>query len=1443
VPVLTQSEVLDFLAGLNDSMFTEAITQSGVDRQHLALTDASPYQRAERLLRQAEVVPVTQNRLFGWIEQKLGSKSKPVHEEAPGPSRSPIVIALEERGDELGERHLLHVERHLTVTLEPAHVEKLEALGRKLADADSIAAVLSCGVEAWRVLNDARNQLDGLFKAVVRSKSALRQPIAWTGKVQLLVRIQRAIAAACTEPQAGVNGLSSLLAGDHYFHPLQSSAARSMAARRRSDASTVEIKRIDVGSDADDAALLPRIAEALPAEVVVVTGSGLSRPLSRLAEMVGRHSSATRLAIAVGGVELEPSFVLGILETLVCVSFAGPSLLKTTAIEAVVKLAPARLSQQAAPSLLASVRNEVLRHAAAADDVALFRDALNWTTWSWVGRPLFAAEFAEVVAASYPHLMDLRSVATREWYCERREDIPGDYWVENLVEASDSVERGFHLYLTGGGGTGKSCFLRNVFETIRDNQSSVLPVWYKVDAPSAEWKYYEDRIKEQVRLAVERRLGKEAATTLVDMRKDLRFLLTNLVANLRREQAKVSDVVLFIDQLERSFESGDNPNQRRLSTISNHFMNLLEKVEAGKGVRVFIASRKQYLPDFLDSFEKARKSGLHFCVLKEIKHQDEKVKFVQTILEWCKTNELVANTLSLDDGACNELATKVNGHPLNLMLALIRMFSQGLEGPIGEREIDNLKPKPWEDLFYVDELLAAKDDLDWYFFLAMAHARTEIVRFTEVWWRLRLVSPQLTKRVNTLGRPAVLERLWLLEHLGRSIHARPLDNDKAGFVEFFHANLRDHLVSNVMNYGGKERLLGRKAGMPPVWRALDRLTAAAQDWKQSQQLLLRSDVSVLMEQKDVLVEPINVDKNQVEALYLLFMRDAEENRRELFENAKECFVYSAVVHDILGRWAFRQLFPNVSRQVALSEEWLIRSDPESRVKILQYLVELRNGEANALLCKLMLHDGTNNLGDVWQQLADILSEALFASRYRSGFLVAVLQFLLRQRIAFPGANDETARFGEFFAAACNGQRDELFALLKQVAEVVASLQDAELHGAASRLLEDHARIEDWLKNSETVGIDLAVRSREIHGYAPERIELRISADLAEVVTPALVEDWHRQVTRELGLPIPTFTRAVGELTARDPTPDGKENDARYGLSLLVDGRITGVGSFRPGLVRTLFRHWQLDELAPPKEGWRSHDEACDECVVWLSKTELDEHGWKRQTMGFDDAVTHWLAVLLRRQIAEVFPLQEFRPVIDTILASRDERLNVQDFLRTVSSNYRTLWQVIVSLAREQVPLWGRLVDLMVDLQEVARQSDQASVAFLIQQLRVRARHRLCRVFADPTNRLPVMLFDQDAEAKLSSSLLITDRGQPFLDLKHSTLSVAAAITSQFDTALRVEDATPVLLCADDARLPLFRMLQHYDSRIHVLGYAELSEEVPPRPCGFISLPSLETSNG
>ncbi len=1365
-------------------------------------------------------------------------------------SRSPIIIAIEEKKDPIDERHLLPIERHLTVSLDTGMADALQVLGQKLNEAESTQAILGYGVDVWRILAKAEQRLRGLLEVVDKSRREepqYAQPIAWTGKADLLSRIYRALLAACLDSQGGVSALLSVGYGSHYFHALDLSGSPRRMARRKgsTDHTGFEIRKLDITNGSLDTEVLPQIAALVSAEVAIMGARDINRPLLQLAELVGRHDhAATRLALGFGDSEITAEFLTSIHTTMPCVSLAGHHLFQNSLLDKIFSTVPEKLPQQSVPTVISTFRKTLLQNAYRDNDIKTIKHGLFWTTWSWVGRPLFANQFGEVIGACYPHLMDLRSVAKKEWYVERKIDILKKYWVEELVASGGN---GFHLYLTGAGGTGKSCFLRNVFEKLKDNKESVLPVWYKVDAPSSEWENVSDRIKEETVNALEKRLGKDFANSMVDPQKDLHYFLTDLVANLRRHKAKVTEVVVFVDQLERTFESGDNPEQKRLSKISGHFIDLLKTAKMVKGLRIFIASRKQYLPDFLTSFENAKEHNLHFCVLQEIKHTEERANFFKTVVDWCGRKQLVDSSLKFEDEACDKIAKETDGHPLKMMLALIRACSQGLTGQIGEADIAKLNPKPWEDLFYADELLAAKDDLDWYFFLAMAHARTEIVRFSEVWWRLRLVSPKLTERAIKLGRQNFLEHLWLMGHLGRTIHARPLDTDKAGFLEFFHANLRDHLLTTVMNYGGEERLKGRRGGMPPAWRALDRLTAAARDWKQSQQLMIRDDVKILMEQKDVFVETQSIDKKQVEAFYLLFMRDDKDYRNELFDSAKECFVYSALVHDILGRWAFKKLFQNQSKQVELCQQWLPRADRDSRIKILQYLVELRHVESNIALCKLIFEDVGSDLSDVWQQLANILADRLFAARYRSAFMVSAVDYLLRHNIVFPGDNRQSNRFGEFCTAACNGARDELFGLLNQMVDEVASLHDKKLQAAVSELVAADAQIKQWLQASADSGIDLAVNSREIHDYTPPRIELRIGDGLSKVVTESMVEHWQQRIAEDLGLPFPSFTLTFGEVPGalsegniesdKEMSRDNKAIDNEtteqpsYKRALLIEGHVVGVGEFYPELVQTLRRHWDTENLSPPQLSHRCHNEADRECVVWAAQSELNALGWKKASTSFEESILAWLLELMRRQVADVFTMQELIPLIDSIFNSGDTRLNVNDFLRTVSGNYPTLWQVFVNLARERVPLRGRLVDLMVELQEVVRRSKRTDTVFISQRLRELARDRLCRVFADETNQLPVMLLHPDIETELIKLLNVKD-GQHFFNLvTEKTLELAAAISGHFETVLRTEDATPVLVCDESVRAALFQLVQHFDPRIHVLSFTELSEDVRPRLYG------------
>lgn len=1442
--------VHEALTGLMPTELDEVIVTAQVPRRHLSADTAPMAKRAKELCEWAGNSEANGEALRAALERvrkrgggapigdgvAAGGSALPADPAARGEivipaSRSTVVIAVEEAQDPLDERQLLRAERHMTVTLAPAQVAALADICASVDRAAALDDLCRCGAEAWRILETAQPGLRDLMETLrgAFADGGHPQPVAWTGKAALLLHLSKAVSIARMDAAGGVGSLVSVCGGSHYFHPLaEPGQPRSMRKRQlRPGGAAVRVRTIRVAEDAGaEDAVRRELTGAPDSEVVLLSAAKIDAPLLAVAEFVRRHAhAATRLAIGLGASQPTPDRLQTLMAVLPGVSFGGPALRRDEVLREIEQRLPTALTRQAAPVVLASVRAGLLQRAYEQHDVDLFRDAAFWATWSWVGRPLFSSRFGEVLGAAYPHLMHLRGVASPEWYFDRGgKDIPPEYKAENLLERDPNPARRFHLYLSGAGGTGKSCFLRHVHDKLEINQPQVLPVWYKVDAPSSNWDNVERRVKEEVRRALERRLGDGAAQGLLDDRMDLGFFLKDLVRKLAGHPSGLDEVVIFIDQLERTFESGDNPELYRLENISKNFMNLLDTVGAGQGVRIFIASRKQYLPDFLSSFQNAFRYSLHFNVLQKISEDGEQIGFVQKVLDWCRRNKLIDPSVQIDEPARKELAAGVDGHPLKMMLALIQIFSQNPKGEIGRSDIRRLAP--WEQLFYVDEQLASKDDIDWYFFLAMAHARTEIVRFEEVWWRLRLVTPDLTQTVENLGRQGVLERLWLLGHLGRTVHPRPLGDDPAAFVEFFHANLRDHLVATVMNYGGEDlRGAGRRGGTPAAWRALDRLLVVAKDWKQSQQLMLREDVEALMRQKEEFVRK----EGGVEAFYLLFLRDNEEHRAALFQAAKECFAYSAVVHDVLGRWVFKQLFPKVADQVECCERWLQRCDRESRIKLMQYLVELRDPPADRALARLVFDDPRpEQVDEAAQQLASVLAEPLVASRYRGAFVVSLVRFVLEQGIEFPADDRHTQRFGEFCAAACNADRDELLRLLGELAEGVMALPNPRLQGAVAALLDDAPAVDRWLQTVAGRGADPALNSRQIHDFTPPRIELRVGERLRDEVSRERLGRWQAQTVERLGVPLPAFTlseREVAAYAADRPVPDDRGRG--FELELLIDGRMIALGQFHPALMRTLKRHWDLAQRPFPDGGIEAYDEAVDECVVWLDGAQLAGIDGQDTASDFERAVLDWIAALLRRHVDQVFTYYDVPPFIGALAAAGDSRLNLAELLRTVSDNLYPLWQVLVNLCREGVPLAERRVDLMLRLQELVRETRDTNTAFLTQKLREHVGTDLCRLLADRNNHLPLMLLNTEVEVELRNSLQIAENRHTFKLAPERALALTAAIRGHFENVLRTQNAVPVLVCDDSVRLPLFRLIQHFDPRIAVLSFSELSLDVRP----------------
>ena len=89
-------------------------------------------------------------------------------------------------------------------------------------------------------------------------------------------------------------------------------------------------------------------------------------------------------------------------------------------------------------------------------------------------------------------------LTAKGWYFARRKGLPDErYEADADWRAPPMPKDLFHLYLSGAGGTGKSCFLDHVYRQYV-NRPDVLRVWYRVDVPSSEWTDVQQRILKDV---------------------------------------------------------------------------------------------------------------------------------------------------------------------------------------------------------------------------------------------------------------------------------------------------------------------------------------------------------------------------------------------------------------------------------------------------------------------------------------------------------------------------------------------------------------------------------------------------------------------------------------------------------------------------------------------------------------------------------------------------------------------------------------------------------------------------------------------------------------------------------------------------------------------------------------------------------------------------------
>ena len=1400
---------------------TEIDTDGSVKEMWIAVLDYAAQKGHLRKLVEAAVNDPGTARHHGSLSQLLAREQAtvpPVLDPSPANeanillrdverSHAPIIIALETAAEPLTEAELARTACHLVVTLSQDQVDEVGPEARRaLAESSSVADLVAAGGLVWQRLCAAEPRLTTLHTRIVGEGVA--QPVGWHGRPALLDALAEAIQIAHTG-QEGPRGFLSVGAGAHYFSPVHDPGERSARTiKRRRENTDPLVDRVDlriVHPDHVRAELGP-----VDSDVVIAVNSANPRVLTELGEAVRTEVvRPTRAVLAFGG-RADVREIDALLDVVPFVSCAAVRLAEDATLDLLKTVVERHAAHVAMPCLVAAVRAASVGSALERDDVVAARRALAWSMWSWIGLPLFSRSYHPVKPALYPHLMDLRSIATRDWYFDRGDEIGKDYQAGALVRANRPEDR-FHLYLSGAGGTGKSCFLSHVRDELRDRDAS-LAVWYRVDAPSSEWGEVARRIREETVRTIADYLDDRLANAVDRIRGGLAKFLTEAAALLRERVAGFDEIVVFVDQLERTFESGDAPDAVRLKTISKEVVDLLTAVGIDNGVRIFVASRKQYLPDFLTSSRKAAGCHLEFNVLQAISDEDARVAFIRRVVNWCSAEQLIGRNVRLAedkvdtaDDAARALARNLDGNPLNMMLALIQLLSQNFTGVITAEDVR--RRKPWNELFQFDLAAAERDELDLYFLLAMSHARTEIVRFEEVWWRIRMVSPQLTRRVTDLESHGVRERLWLLGFLGRTIYARPGGGEPMRYVEFFHANLRDYLLRERMSPGGDLR-----GGTPPAWRALDRLSGFAHDWAQILQPLLAEEIRVLMEHKDeVIATGLIPDDNSAPPFHLLFLRDPADARAQLSTAAMACFAYSALVHDEGGRWAVQTLFPDLKDAVNQCHDWLLRSPAELLPPILRYLVPLEAEPARALLVELLLNSGHPRSAETTRATAVVLAEPLYAARWRNDVLLTLLTAALRQ------VGGDPDRLGEpvvgLVVAACERDRDALLALIKHCVQRLEVSEDANLSMLAPRLKAFGGGVDRWLGQTSSSPLLGGAFLPDTAEVADAPLQLVLGSALRGVVTDATLTDWSAAVRAALAdMPLPDIAPTDG-----DVEPDE--------IELRLSGQRVARGVFRPELRRVPKRLWNLANGSPVAE---DEDVQSEEDVLWLSADVIEAAGYRFEHLDFDTAAVRWIVDRCRSGFGLLFDADLQVDFLNEVATSRAGR----DCLRRAGS--RLVRAVFADLIVEGVPVASRdaVLEQLTDIVPRVEQRDAATQReAATQKVREFLGTEICQSIADESGQVTTILLDDHVERALLDRI---DQGRPLSPAEAIRLNAAIRRLAH-RTAEWTAGPPPAIVTVSRLRRMLAVLLNRLGHRLPVLSFPEWNESFIDVPGGLIAI--------
>jgi flagellar biosynthesis protein FlhA len=234
-------------------------------------------------------------------------------------------------------------------------------------------------------------------------------------------------------------------------------------------------------------------------------------------------------------------------------------------------------------------------------------------------------------------------------------------------------------------------------------------------------------------------------------------------------------------------------------------------------------------------------------------------------------------------------------------------------------------------------------------------------------------------------------------------------------------------------------------------------------------------------------------------------------------------------------------------------------------------------------------------------------------------------------------------------------------------------------------------------------------------------------------------------------------------------------------------------------------------------------------ALWITESQKEDAELAGYTVVELPAVlaTH-LTEVIKRHAHEILSRQDIRTLLDNV---KESNATVVDELVPGVMNVGDVHRVLQNLLREKVSI--RDLQLILEtLANVAPRNKNPEI--LTEYVRNALAARICEVFKNEKNIIPVMTLDPNLEAKLEGAMQESEGSFRFALSPGDVGRIIAATGSQIEK-VKVSGEVPIVICSPTIRGQFKRLTESNYRDLVVLSYNEIVPGIEIRSLGMITL--------